>query len=222
LTFKYKPLISQVDATNAVVYNNINTNVDSYYTSDWLAAMAWIDDAAYENVFTPFELVQAGGRWVNLGKPFVFTVRPKGGWRYAPIPANLVDITTLSQGDIRSAFCGALYLMWQNTAILPASRTGTNTGILTVNVGSMDVDWTVDFKYPMDPDTTQPSPKQMEEKKFAISHFVTAAAPRRVRENDNDDTKEDSPVVVSQGPLKIEVDAAVGVGKRAVSLNLKK
>jgi len=197
LTFKYRPTQRYVNdsvftATTLTSgsalkqgYNLPNTMTgDSEVAPDLTVAIGWQADPAFSDEFTPLEVVQADGKWVDLTRPWSFT--PKilpSPWLFNPVPDNGFGVAS-DPGTLRTNFCGqfnAVY-RWGATGTKPPFNVSGGTppsDDMRISIGAVDVSWTIEFRKPIDPDIDVGSSASPAVRESAVNHFLGLARPGR-------------------------------------------
>jgi len=204
-----------VDATGVVNYAGTSGNHD--VNTDWTAAVGWVRDPAFSDTFSVDEVIQSGGKIVNMSKPWSITIKPKCGWFFQTIPSDSFALTSES-GTLRTQFCGQLNMIWNDVANLPITRSATNTGALYVSTGKILAMWKIKGRYPIDPDSLGLSPSP-EKRMAAIQKFTTLRCSNVEKRSDlrllksdeltrsasaveHDDEKSDNSTIVIVAPPK--------------------
>jgi hypothetical protein len=187
LTLNPNPSVAILDYTNAVYSGtslihstNIIAGGDNDIAQDFTAAIGWQDDPTFQGNFTPTEIVQSNGRWVDMAKPWSFRPQLKRRWLFQPTPDTGYDVAD-DPGTLRTQFSGQLNGMWRNGTDgteQPFGLASAASSDSFLNLGTVKVSWKVQFRCPIDPDLDL-MVANPEEKKNAVKMFSSAARTSR-------------------------------------------
>jgi hypothetical protein len=173
-----------------------------------MAAVGWQRDPAFTGNFVADEVIQAGGRMVDMSKRWSFRVIPKMPWMFMQSTNSSDYEFAQSAGTLRSQFAGQLNTVWWDTTNLWVRRTGTATNEADVITGYLYVSWAIDARYPLDPDEVRPQ-VTLQQRLDAVQMFTQQKA-RKARkssalslvleEKESKDKDSDSPVLVCSTP----------------------